>query len=331
MQDASSNRSADGIAVIIPCYNYGHFLDAAIRSVLAQSMVPREIVVVDDGSKDNTREVCCRYPTVTYVYQVNRGLPGARNTGIRSSVSPYVLFLDADDILEDSALECLLNAFQTVAVPVGAVFGDGAVTDGVNPSVKTLPDADDVSEYVESWTPDQRIAILSRSFLERTVCGNIIPACCTLIRREVLEDVGYWNEVYRYHEDRDFWMRVLSSYQVAWLHEEVATIRKHEDNITHSGNWKRNHTAILQILNDTSRADWATPKLRQLARWQFAKEAYSLAQRHADDSEIALAIRWMFKSLEKRPLHLKAWCHLLHYGLRTLMRASTRQPRGQLP
>src|ERR687890_1245755 len=93
------------VSVVIPCYNQAHFLGEAIESVLAQSYKDFEIIVVDDGSPDNTSEVAARYPGVRCVRQENQGLAGARNTGIRESKGEYLVFLDADDRLLAEALE----------------------------------------------------------------------------------------------------------------------------------------------------------------------------------------------------------------------------------
>src|SRR3954469_14899324 len=99
------------VAVVIPCYKQANYLPDAIQSVLDQTHDRVEIVVVDDGSPDNTREVAARYATVRYVRQENQGLASARNTGIRESVSPYLVFLDADDRLLPNALAAGLACF----------------------------------------------------------------------------------------------------------------------------------------------------------------------------------------------------------------------------
>lgn len=93
------------VSVIIPCYNQARFLGEAIESVLKQSYPHFEVVVVDDGSTDNTSEVASRYPGVRCIRQKNLGLAGARNTGIRRSRGSYLVFLDSDDRLLPSALE----------------------------------------------------------------------------------------------------------------------------------------------------------------------------------------------------------------------------------
>src|SRR5688500_685940 len=92
------------VSVIIPCYNHGHYLPKAIESVLEQSYTPVEIIVVDDGSTDDTAVIAQSYPQVTYMYQSNSGLSASRNTGIRHSQGDYLVFLDADDWLYPEAL-----------------------------------------------------------------------------------------------------------------------------------------------------------------------------------------------------------------------------------
>src|SRR5690349_12444252 len=92
-------KSNDLVSVIIPCYNHGKYLSRAIESVLSQTYRNVEIVVVDDGSADNTKEVTDTFPHVLYVHQNNQGLSAARNTGINNSKGKYLLFLDADDWL----------------------------------------------------------------------------------------------------------------------------------------------------------------------------------------------------------------------------------------
>ncbi|KAA5544217.1 glycosyltransferase [Adhaeribacter rhizoryzae] len=100
------------VSVIIPCYNHAHFLSEAIESVLNQTYPFIEIIVVDDGSKDNTREVAQRYPEVTYIYKQNQGLSAARNTGIDQSKGAYLVFLDADDWLYLDAIETNVKYLQ---------------------------------------------------------------------------------------------------------------------------------------------------------------------------------------------------------------------------
>ena len=121
MHQPLKNSIDKSVSVIIPAYNSSEFLPAAIESAIGQAL-PVEIVVVDDGSTDETKAVCDRYPTVKYVYQSNRGLPGARNTGIEVSRGAYLIFLDADDCLLPDAVEIGVNCLQEHP-EAGFVFG----------------------------------------------------------------------------------------------------------------------------------------------------------------------------------------------------------------
>src|SRR5919112_291203 len=120
------------VSVVIPCYNQAHFLGEAIESVLAQSYPNFEIIVVDDGSTDDTSEVAGRYPKVRLVRQENQGLSGARNAGLARSEGEYVVFLDADDRLLPEALETgleYLDAHSECAFASGRyrfIGGDGS-------------------------------------------------------------------------------------------------------------------------------------------------------------------------------------------------------------
>src|SRR5207245_5342110 len=99
------------VSVIIPCYNQAHFLGEAIESVLAQSYPHFEIIVVDDGSTDNTEEVAGSYPEVRCLRQANQGQAAARNVGLGQSCGEYAVFLDADDRLMPEALAVGLAGF----------------------------------------------------------------------------------------------------------------------------------------------------------------------------------------------------------------------------
>jgi len=119
-----------GVAIIIPCYNYGRFLGDAIESALAQTVQPAEILVVDDGSTDNTAAVASQYePLLRYVYQENAGPSSARNYGIRITQSQWLLFLDADDILDPQAIQELSECAQLPEQP-DLVFGDASTFEG---------------------------------------------------------------------------------------------------------------------------------------------------------------------------------------------------------
>jgi glycosyltransferase involved in cell wall biosynthesis len=174
-----------GVSIVIPCYNYGRFLGDAIQSCLKQTEKPAEIIVVDDGSTDNTREIAQRYP-VTYIYQENAGPGAARNRGIAHATQPYIVCLDADDWLDRAYVATLRPALHTNR-QLGIVYS--GITwerpDGARRS----------SGAPFSW--------------EREVKGNAIT-CAAMFRREMWERAGGQTSTYKRAEDYEFWLRGLS-------------------------------------------------------------------------------------------------------------------------
>lgn len=100
------------VSVVIPCHNYGRFLAAAIESVLAQRHRDIELIVVDDGSTDDSAAVATRYPTVVCLRQRNLGQGGASNRGLQEASGEFILFLDADDELTPDAVDSLVRCLR---------------------------------------------------------------------------------------------------------------------------------------------------------------------------------------------------------------------------
>ena len=99
------------VSIIIPCFNYGRFLAEAIESVLGQTHVPLEVIVIDDGSTDDSRDVASRYvPSVELLTQPNQGLVSVLNRGVHEARGDYFVILSADDVLRPSYVETLLAA-----------------------------------------------------------------------------------------------------------------------------------------------------------------------------------------------------------------------------
>jgi len=314
-QDSSSD-----VAVIIPCYNYARFLGDAIESCLRQTARPAELVVVDDGSTDDTPQVAQRLG-VTCLRKPNGGLSSARNWGLRHTRQPLVLFLDADDMLKPDALASLRAAAGALGPEVGAVFGlcelrsEGSPGD---PAQDTLPARQAVEPYLEKQAGAGVYSLWPR-VLERLVRGNIVPSCSALIRRDVFDAVGPWNEARAVLEDREMWLRIASRFRLGFLDRTVAVVRKHGGNITAPAHWQRNHAAALAVLAEAARASWASKGLRRLCRRQCAREAYNIAQHLADEGRWREASAMMARSIRRRPIGPKAWAHWAHYGLRCLV------------
>ncbi|MCL4294781.1 MAG: glycosyltransferase [Anaerolineae bacterium] len=182
-------------SVIIPCFNHGHYLGEAVQSVLNQTFPDFEVIIVDDGSTDNTPEVAqaftdCR---IRYVWQENKGLPAARNTGIRASSGEYVAFLDADDWFLPDKLEWQAG-FLDEHPGVGIVAGGWIETDEQGRSLQT----------VEPWHWKPHLG------LAECVMGVPVVPSSVQVRRCWLDAVRLFDECLHWREDWDLWLRLVA-------------------------------------------------------------------------------------------------------------------------
>ncbi len=227
------------VSVVIPCYNQGRFLGEAIASAGAQGSLVSEIVVVDDGSTDETREVATRDGSVRYIRQERQGLSGARNSGWRASSGDFVVFLDSDDRLLPGAVEAGFEASRRW--PQAAfIFGHYELIDergAVQPTWRELCVTDDRSFTTgdfELVLPDGRRAGRSRkprrvsdhytAMLRRNYIS--MPAT-VLYRRAVLEETGGFDPRLSAVEDYEFYLRVTRMHPVAGHDRVVAQYRRH--------------------------------------------------------------------------------------------------------
>jgi glycosyltransferase involved in cell wall biosynthesis len=203
-------------SVIVPAYNSARYLKAALTSVLIQTVSDWEIILVDDGSTDNTREtVAALQPAfgnkLKYVYQSNRGLPGARNAGIRQSSGELLALLDADDVWLPNRLERGLASLDSDS-RCGLVHAKIAMIDarGEFTGCPPAPSPKYLSGHIARYLYDRRAHVL---------CPTV------LVRRRCLDDVGLFDEGLRATEDRDLWYRIARRYQVAYIPEVLACYR----------------------------------------------------------------------------------------------------------
>jgi len=127
------------VACIMPVYNYARFLNEALGSVFSQTRVPDEVIVVDDCSTDNPKEICDKYPQVIYIkHDKNRGLAAARNTGIKASTSDYCFSFDADDILRPQAVEKHLELAAPNTIVTCGLMAFGSENYTARPEVASL-------------------------------------------------------------------------------------------------------------------------------------------------------------------------------------------------
>lgn len=221
-------RNVNGInrlvSIVIPCYNQAKWLPDAIESALNQTYKYTEIIVVDDGSTDDTFKVAKKYP-VKVLKKKNGGLSSARNSGIKISKGYYILPLDSDDMIKPEMIEKCLEANDDIVSTAQQEFGD---SDNLWNNQPTHP------KFNDFWT------------------ANRINYC-SLYKRKVWEDVGGYDEDNnKGYEDWDFWMMATKKgYSVTVIKDPLFLYRKHGDSmITES---VKHHNELLEYIRNKNK------------------------------------------------------------------------------
>ncbi|MEI6948694.1 glycosyltransferase [Paraflavisolibacter sp. H34] len=277
--------SAPKISIIIPCYNNGQFLARALESVREQDHAPVEVIVVDDGSTDDTNAVAARYPEVIYLYQRNQGVSAARNTGIDHCTGAYVLFLDADDWLLPGALSVNLRRLR--AHPAAGFVSGAHVLVFQARNVESLVTREVTENHYHHLLQGNYIGMLA----------------AVLFRRRVLEEFRYDTSL-RGSEDYDLFLRIARRYPVLHHTEPMAAYRIHETNT--SGNVSMMLRHALQVLRRQQ------PLLEDATERQCLKKGRAFCKRYYHLQ--------LYRQLRKAPFglhtrHRRLLFQLLRYDL----------------
>ena len=222
------------VSVVIPCWNQAHYLGEAIESVLAQTYPRLELVVVDDGSTDNSSEVVARHPGVRLVRQPNRGVAAARNRGLAESRGEHVVFLDADDRLLPEALAV---GVEKLAAEPDAAFAAGMPRD-IGRGGAVIREA-------------RQPLILRDHYLKLLEECFIWSGSSLVYRRSALDAVGGFNERRVAADDYELYLKLARDFPVV-CHEEVVTeYRRHGANTTRNAGLVL--SSQIQVLNGQRR------------------------------------------------------------------------------
>lgn len=203
------------VDIIIPAYNAARFLPAAIDSVETQTFKDWRILLVDDGSTDNTAEVVSPYRTrlgekLKYIRQANAGLPAARNTAIRNAASPFLALLDADDVWLPWRLDESLKSFEN-RPQAGLGYG----------MIRYIDQDGNTTDWQDRKQKNGEGRIASHIYMRKVN----LPCPTITFRRECVETVGLFDEAMRATEDRDMWLRIALKYEVCFVNRVIAHYR----------------------------------------------------------------------------------------------------------
>ncbi len=209
------------ISIVIAAYNQAEYLEDCIESAYSQTVAAHEVLIVNDGSTDSTREIAERYmfkefpgmeSPVQVINQVNKGLPSARNTGIMAATGDYILFLDSDDILLENAIERLTKEI-----------------------IET--NADIIAPSFKEFGKSNREVILSQFTMDDLKVANRLPYF-SVVRRSALVEVGGYSPRMKWgFEDYHIWFDLLRrGKSITVLQEILVMYRVKEKSMIHEAN-----------------------------------------------------------------------------------------------
>ncbi len=220
------------VSVVIATYNMAQFLPQAIDSILAQTWENLEVIVVDDGSTDNTSEIMAAYseePKVIYIKNKNQGQPKAKNCGIKRASGNFIAFCDADDLWEPFKLDVQMPHFADPAV--GVVYSE----------------VSNIDENNNRYTRPANEVRHSGQVTNQLLLENFVPFGTSVIRRECIEKNGIFDEEFRMGIDWDLWLRYSLDWKFAYTPERTYVYRIWSGQM--STNYRGRYDFAIRILN----------------------------------------------------------------------------------
>jgi glycosyltransferase involved in cell wall biosynthesis len=235
------------VSVIIPAFNAERFIALTLESVFAQTLLPAEVIVVDDGSVDRTFEIAREYD-VRIIRQSNMGLAAARNAGIRVATQPWIAFMDADDLWARNKLEQQLNASSLY--PEAAMISCDYHWMDSGGQIFDLPPFD--LQVGRQYSLAHGRAIGQSVTLFKKVSGELfflfpfplLPSA-VLVKREAIVACGLFDEKLRRTEDLECFLRVLANRSLLIIDQPLLSYRRHENNL--SNNVLEMHLALEAV------------------------------------------------------------------------------------
>ena len=287
------------VSVIIPTYNRAHLIERAIKSVLNQTYQDFELIIIDDGSTDNTNEVLKKYiesdNRIQYIrHKINKGGSAARNTGIKNSVGKYIAFLDSDDEWLPEKLMEQLNVFKDESYEIGAVYSGFQYIDikGNHKGRQHIPKS-------EGYIYDD--------LLTKNCVGS---ASTILIKKECLDQVELFDETLPSCQDWDMWIKIAKYYKFAFVKAPLVKYYIHYNQI--SNNFKAVVRGEKRVIDKYFRELKKRPYI-------YSEHCFLLGNKLCHSAEIREGQKYLFKAILIYPFCIKyyiyAFCSLFGVGV----------------
>lgn len=244
--NVTESTSNELVTIYVTNFNYANYIEQSIESVLAQTYKNFELIIIDDGSTDNSREIINRYiekTNVRVIFQENKGLIASNNIAVRAAQGKYVMRLDADDYLDKNALLVLVNAIEK-SDDIALIFPDYYYVDAEG-----------------QVTGQERRHDFQANV---TLLDQPAHGACTLIRRDCLLEVGGYSPEFTCQDGWDLWLKLTENYSVGNVNLPLFYYRRHNTNLTndtdrlletraeiyksHAKRTKRPHLKVIAVL-----------------------------------------------------------------------------------
>ncbi len=286
------------VSVIIPTYNAAEYLSKAIESVLAQTFKDYELIVVDDGSTDDTEEVVRRFgDRVKYLRQENRGPGAAKNLGIKNSRGSLIATLDADDRWFPHKL-AVQFAYMKEHSEAALVYGNCSTFD-------------EQGILTEAYDGIHR-KVFSGDVFDKLILKNFIASITIMVRKSCLARVGLFPENFMISEDWHLWLRIAKEYPIGYIDEPLAMYRWQKKSLT--WDYAKSYPYRLKVLDEISelyRDYFKSSKalLRRARSGLLMRYGYSLF----NSGDYKNARNNFISSIRQNPIQLNSYLYL--FGL----------------
>ena len=300
------------ISVVIPTFNCEQYILQAITSVMEQTYRHHEIVVVDDGSTDDTQSVLsCLQDKISYVYQNNKGVVAARNLGIQRARGQLVAFLDADDTWDTRKLEHQVQAIQKYP-EAGLVFADFHEFDESGVIAQSRFHGWSKARVWYGTHGDPATEMAFGWIYEDLLTANWIHTSTVLVSKKALAEAGLFDPAFRICQDYDLWLRIARTRPAAYVNRVLCGYRHRTDGLSGTAEarllrWNQDTVLVLEKhlrLNAVPRKCMSSVKAR------LSELYWTLAWHHFHHNRLREARRLFLSGLRYRPFCPKNWLYL---------------------
>lgn len=257
------------ISAVIPAYNNAQYIADAVRSIQAQTHPVDEIIIIDDGSSDNTQQRIRELPGhINYIRQHNQGPSAARNTGIQAALGDWIAFLDADDQWTPGKIKKqleVLTKFPELHLLAGDMQEINRQNQPVTNSVLAKHDLLQKFKMLDGQPINNALAFL--------ISKNFIPTGTVLVKRTTLIEAGMFNHNIRFGEDLELWAKIAARHPISCLPTTLMLRRLHDTNATQ--NTALMLQDLIKVMKSIKHYAAATLKMQQQNPNQMVADAYA--------------------------------------------------------